>query len=74
MTAIQKKRLAVCEHLRWNASHEMLGYVYGDETSDLQKTHKYLKPWENLPDYIQYYDELVWITTKDITINSNENK
>lgn len=74
MTAIQKKDLAICEHLRWNASHEMLGYVYGNQTSDLKKTHKYLKPWENLPDYIQYYDELVWITTKDITINSNENK
>ena len=74
LTDIQKKSLAICEHLRWNASHEMLGYVYGDETSDLKKTHKYLKPWEKLPDYIQYYDELVWITTKDITIDSNEKR
>jgi hypothetical protein len=70
----QKKNLAICEHLRWNASHEMLGYVYGDETSDMKKTHKYLKPWEDLPDYIQYYDELVWTTTRDITISSYENK
>lgn len=43
----QKKSLAICEHLRWNASHEMLGYVYDKTTSDLHKTHSCLKPWQN---------------------------
>lgn len=74
LSAGQKKNLAICEHLRWNASHEMLGYVYGEETSDLHKTHNCLKAWEELsPDY-QYYDYAVMDRTIDIILNGNENK
>ena len=44
--------LAMCEHLRWNAAHEMLGYV--NNTSDnhgcdeLKRSHNCLKPWQEL--------------------------
>ena len=30
LTETQKKSLANCEHLRWNAKMELLGFVYGD--------------------------------------------
>lgn len=46
---------AKCEHLRWNASHLMLGYKatdsYSDETNDRTKCHKCLRSWEELEDY-----------------------
>lgn len=43
--------LARTEHLRWNASHEMLGYIMNDGTScnELNKTHNCLVPWDILP-------------------------
>lgn len=47
-----KRNLAIAEHMRWNAAHEMLGYIEGDEKStscdDLKKTHHCLVPWEKL--------------------------
>lgn len=72
LTDIQKKSLAICEHLRWNASHEMLGYVDGDETDDLLKIHSCLKPWKKLSVDYQKYDYDVINTSKDIVINTNE--
>ena len=74
LTDEQKRNLAICEHLRWNASHEMLGYIYGESTSDLHKTHNCLKPWRELSTDYQGYDYDVWSTTIDITLKSNENK
>ena len=55
--------LAMCEHLRWNAAHEMLGYVNNDtghECDDLRKRHNCLKPWEQLDqesDNVSYIDD-----------------
>lgn len=43
--------LAMCEHLRWNAAHEMMGYVNneaGHACDELRKKHNCLKPWEEL--------------------------
>lgn len=34
--------LAYCEHLRWNAKMELLGFVYGDSKLMKQKTHNCL--------------------------------
>lgn len=51
--------LAVGEKLRWNASHEILGYVKGSETDDQIKTHKYLGTYEELDPQIRHYDWLV---------------
>lgn len=51
--------LAVGEKLRWNASHEILGYVRGQETDDQIKTHKYLGSYDELEPQIRHYDWLV---------------
>lgn len=43
--------LAMCEHLRWNAAHETLGYVNnstGHECDERTKRHNCLKPWQEL--------------------------
>ena len=45
------RNLAVTEHLRWNAAHEMMGYKGDKKASscdDLKKTHNCLVPWEDL--------------------------
>lgn len=43
--------LAITEHLRWNASHEMLGYRYFDgcNKNTIKMTHNCLVPWDKLP-------------------------
>ncbi len=51
--------MALGEKLRWNASHEILGYIRGTETDDLIKTHKYLGTYEELDPQIRHYDWLV---------------
>ncbi len=51
--------LAIGEKLRWNASHEILGYVRGEETDDLIKTHKYLGTYDELEPQVRHYDWLV---------------
>lgn len=56
--------LAMCEHLRWNASHEMMGYVNnesGHSCNERMRQHNCLKPWQELDkeskaaDYIDDY-------------------
>lgn len=55
--------LAMCEHLRWNAAHEMMGYVNnkdGHECDEFRKKHNCLKPWEELDkesDAVDYIDD-----------------
>ena len=48
--------LAWTEHLRWCASHEVLGYVYGDHKEEARMTHDNLVPWQQLTEEIQSYD------------------
>ena len=43
--------LAMCEHLRWNAAHEMMGYINNKENhkcDDGAKKHNCLKSWQEL--------------------------
>ena len=40
--------LAITEHLRWNASHEMLGYKRGDVTNEKSQLHNCLVDWKEL--------------------------
>lgn len=56
--------LAMCEHLRWNAAHEMLGYqnnTKGHSCDERLKMHNCLKDWQELDketdavDYIKDY-------------------
>ena len=55
--------LAMCEHLRWNAAHEMMGYVNNTEEhccNEVSKKHNCLKPWQNLDDEsdaVSYIDD-----------------
>ena len=51
--------LAIGEHLRWNASHLILGYRYAEETSDLKCTHNCIVPYEELSEEMKHYDWLV---------------
>ena len=48
--------LAWTEHLRWCASHEVLGYVYGDKKDEARMTHDNLVPWQELTEEVQSYD------------------
>lgn len=67
--------VAICEHLRWNASHLMMGYV--PMTADVKKQidgtcdertkqHTYIVDWNQLPCDIQRYDYFVVKTTVQI--------
>lgn len=51
--------LAQTEHLRWNASHEILGYRdMGDENfkDEARLQHGCIKDWQDLSEIIQSYD------------------
>ncbi len=51
--------LAMTEHLRWCASHEILGYRdQGDEEfkDEARLQHGCLKPWDELSDEKKSYD------------------
>lgn len=51
--------LAQTEHLRWNASHEILGYLdEGDENykDEARFQHGCLKTWQELSELVQSYD------------------
>lgn len=67
--------VAICEHLRWNASHLMMGYV--PMTADVKKQidgtcdertkqHTYIVDWNQLPCGTQGYDYCVVKTTVQI--------
>ncbi len=66
--------LAICEHLRWNASHRMLGYKLGIRTNDADKTHEFLKDYHDLPDEIKHYDWLVVKTTLKLLSEKTDSK
>lgn len=49
--------LAQTEHLRWNASHEILGYVcQGESRNEIKMLHPCIKDWQDLTAYIQSFD------------------
>lgn len=54
--------LAKCEHIRWESSHKLLGYVCG-EKSLIRKQHPCLVPWDELSELMQSYDCNVVDTT-----------
>ena len=54
------EHLAVCEHLRWEASHIMLGYrPTSGKTIDERKLHQHIKPYAKLDEDTQHFDWLV---------------
>ena len=61
--------LARTEHLRWVASHEVLGYSDSGTENDKDEarlTHGCLKPWEQLTPRTQSYDYNVVDVSLDI--------
>lgn len=48
--------LAQTEHLRWIASHEIIGYIYSPEKDELRLHHNCLVPWQEMSDPIRSYD------------------
>jgi len=59
--------LAQTEHLRWNASHEILGYEKGPEKEEVRMLHNCLVPWEDLSlDYQSYDYNVVDVSLKEI--------
>lgn len=67
--------LAQTEHLRWNASHEILGYKDdGDEKSkdEAKLKHGCLKDWGKLSDETQSYDyNIVDVSLNLIDVDNN---
>ena len=61
-------QVSKCEHLRWNASHLMLGYVPmrledfdGDFSAyEVRKEQVCLRPWNELPDIQTNYKNQFW--------------
>lgn len=48
--------IAQTEHLRWQASHEILGYVLGAEKDEVRLVHNCLKDWDCLAEEVRSYD------------------
>jgi len=53
--------LAIGEHLRWQAAHEMEGYRYGPEKREDLKIHPALRDYLELSEQTRHYD---WIVVK----------
>jgi len=60
------EHLAALEHLRWTASHEMAGYVYGEEKREDLMTHPDMRPFDELDEETRHYDWIVVRTTLNI--------
>ena len=57
--------MAIGEHLRWQASHEVLGYRRGEKTDALLKIHEFIMDYSKLEPKTQHYDwEVVRTTLK----------
>lgn len=48
--------LCKLEHIRWNASNQLRGFVYGKRKNNISKTHDCLTVWENLDEGSKRYD------------------
>lgn len=77
------EKLAIGEHIRWVASHEVMGCTYADERNELFKKNEYMVPYAKIPqvawdwgtgdkvDQIQHYD---WIVVKTTLRLANQKK
>ena len=57
---------------RWNASHEMIGYIPGVKQDEMKKEHNCLTRWQDLPDDVQNYDYNVMEQTVKIVLNEKD--
>lgn len=67
--------LAQTEHLRWNASHEILGYVHDSKgKNEIRLHHNCLTDWEKLDEEKRSYDHNVVDITLGIIAPENKIK
>lgn len=62
--------LGQTEHLRWNSSHEILGYVRKGEPGykdEVMMHHACLAPWSEIPNYQEFDFDVVDVTLGIIT-------
>ena len=50
-TRLLMYNMTLCEHLRWNAAHKMMGYTYGEEKNEAVKRHDCLIEYSKLPKF-----------------------
>lgn len=62
--------MAIGEHLRWLASHAVMGYREGPKTDDTTRTHEAMIPFACLSPRTQHYDWLVVKTTVMLALNN----
>ena len=74
------ENLAICEHLRWVASHEVSGNIKGKEKSELLRINEYMIPYADIPstpwdwdngtkvEQVKHYD---WIVVKTTLLLEN---
>lgn len=48
--------VARCEHIRWEASHQLMGYSHDTQKDPIRKTHPDMRPMEKLSTLTQSYD------------------
>ena len=65
--------MAIQEHLRWTASHEMAGYRYGEEKREDLMTHPDMVPYESLDETTRHFDWIVVRTSLNILSEMNRN-
>lgn len=58
------ENLAICEHLRWEASHLVMGYRKPSDTDDnlkrdINKVHDSIRPYQELSESTRHFDWLV---------------
>ncbi len=58
--------MAIQEHLRWIASHEMAGYQYGEERREDLMTHPDMVPYESLDEATRHFDWIVVRTSLNL--------
>lgn len=67
--------MAQTEHLRWNASHEILGYVFDENgKNEIRLHHDCLTDWEKLSESTRSFDNNVVDITFDIIDPENKIK
>lgn len=63
--------LAICEHMRWEASFKLMGYSYGLSKSYIKKTHPSMILFHNLKENTQAYDYNVVDVSVKLVMNDN---
>ena len=64
----QLANVARCEHIRWEASHQLMGYKQGEAKSTVLKTHPDMLSWDKLSAYTKAFDYNVVDTSIELLL------